>query len=243
MVIRTSPQPTKLTLVHWIVLAGTVTVFVALVWGVWIGLSAIAPALGQWLEGFATLPPPLAAAIVGGLVSIIVSPLTVTLTKWWERKWLIEQEHRNRKRPVYERFMSFWFAVFSGNRPGGTPLSQAQIIESLNTFTRKLVVWGSPEVIRTYSEFRNKAVLAATLQSMTAISQEAVADAAIAHTAMVDALKSFEKLLFAIRADLGHNTKGLKERELLRLFVTDLDDAFDASPAEISDTVKDVETA
>jgi hypothetical protein len=150
----TSPQPTKLTVTHWIVLAITIIFFVALAWGVWMGLSAVAPTLGHWLEGFATLPPALAAALVGGFVSIIVSLLTVALTKWWERKWLIEQEHRNRKRPAYERFMSFWFAIFSGNKPGGTPLTQEQIIESLNTFTRKLVVWGAPEVIRTYSEFR-----------------------------------------------------------------------------------------
>jgi hypothetical protein len=81
-------------------------------------------------------------------------------------------------------------------------------------------------------------MLAAALQGIASTPQEGVANAAIAHAAMVDALKSFEKLLFAIRADLGHSSNGLKERELLRLFVTDLDEAFDSGPAERSGTAE-----
>lgn len=228
MSLPTSPKTAKLSLTQWIVFGITIVVLAALFWGTWTALTTVAPLIGTWLEAFTTLSPPLAAALVGGLVSITVSALTVILAKRSERSWLIEQEHRNRKRPAYERFMAFWFVVFSGNRPGGTPLSQDEIIESLNTFTRKVIVWGSPEVVRTYSQFRNKALLAAALQGAAETPQATEASKAFAHAAMVDALKSFEKLLFAIRADLGHTTGELKERELLRLFVSDLDDAFDS---------------
>jgi hypothetical protein len=37
----------------------------------------------------------------------------------------------------------------------------------------------------------------------------------------------FEKLLFAIRKDLGHSNKGLEDGDLLRPFLTDVDEALE----------------
>lgn len=241
MASRTSSSSSaKPTLGNWIIFLVAVALVAALFWGVWVGLNALAPLLGQWLNAFATLPPALSAAVVAGLVSIVVSPLTVTLTKWWERKWIIEQEHRASKRPVYETFMAFWMKVLGANRPGGQPVPQEEIVASLSAFNEKLIVWGSADVIRSYAMFRHKALQAAAVKEQIAASEgSSPEDAAVArllaHTTMVEALKGFEKLLFAIRADLGHSPKGLKERDLLRVFVNDIDDGFDAEKALASD--------
>jgi hypothetical protein len=73
-------------------------------------------------------------------------------------------------------------------------------------------------------------VLAAAIQCLAIASDQGVASATIAHAALVDALESFEQIHFALRIDRGHTTKHLNERELLRLCVSDLDEAFDGKP-------------
>jgi hypothetical protein len=64
----------------------------------------------------------------------------------------------------------------------------------MNEFTHKRVTWGSESVLKEYAAFKDK-------------------------VKGDGALLEFENLLFAIRNDLGYKNKGLKQGDLVKVFV------------------------
>lgn len=80
------------------------------------------------------------------------------------------------------------------------------------TFTQKITIWGSDEVVKAYASFRRRS---ATLQELS-MSQDQV-------LSTVQMLLTFEEILFSIRLDVGHKNKGLEQGDLLSLFITDID--------------------
>ena len=67
-------------------------------------------------------------------------------------------------------------------------------------FARKLILWGGRRVIKEYSAFRDLGFRLA-----------GESDALL--------LLSFEKVLFEIRRDLGHSNRGLRQGDLLSLYI------------------------
>lgn len=158
-------------------------------------------------RAFITLPPEIATAIIAGSATILVSVLTLVLSKQWERRLEIEQEHRKQKLPIYEEFMAFWFKVLLSHKPGMNPVSEEEMVEFFSTFTQKLIVWGSDEVLKEYSTFRRQSYVLAEQPS----------------SAHLEPLLIFEQPLYAIRSDVGHKNRDLKLGDLLALFITDVD--------------------
>lgn len=75
-----------------------------------------------------------------------------------------------------------------------SPVSQEEQDEYVTGYTYKLVSWGSEPFLKEYATFKGK------------LGQD-------------DALLHFEKVLFAIRTDFGHSSKGFNKGELLRVFL------------------------
>ena len=86
----------------------------------------------------------------------------------------------------------------------GAPVSEAEILDFLQGFVEKITVWGSDDVL--------KAVIAFKSQASDVTAQDPA-----------KSLFVLENMLFAIRRDLGHKNKNLKQGDLLSLFVTDID--------------------
>ena len=153
---------------------------------------------------FASLQKEVAAAIIVASATVLVSVLSVVVGKYYERKRSIEQELRQKKIPMYEEFIRFWFDLFMSDKLTGEPMKEKRMLEYFNTFTQKLMVWGSDEVVNIWSNYRRGIPVTPSAS---------------------DALHSmleFEKLLAAIRKDLGHNNRNLKEGDLLGLFINDM---------------------
>jgi hypothetical protein len=144
-----------------------------------------------------------AAAIVAGSATVLVSVLSVILSKQWERRREIEQEHRKQKIPIYKEFLAFWFKVAAAQKPGATPVTDEETVQFMRDFTQKLMFWGSDGVIREYAIFKR--------QMNNALD------------APLDAVMGLEKVLLAMRADTGHRNKGLAPGDLMSLVVNDLD--------------------
>ncbi len=161
--------------------------------------------LFRWIwHLFNSLQKEVAAAIVAGATTIIVSVLSINFARFYERKRIIEQELREKKIPMYNEFVEFWFKILMSDKIKDKKLSESDMMNFFIQFTQELMVWGSDEVLRSWSHYRRLYV---------------------DNQLEIDSFKAmleFEKLLFAIRKDTGHKNKGVKQGDLLGLFVNDI---------------------
>lgn len=151
------------------------------------------------------IDPTIAAAIIAGCSTVIISIAGILVQKSKEQRINIQVEHRNKVAPIYEEFIDNIFSklLFADNL-GNERLSQQELVKVVAGFTQKILIWGSNDVINAYNNFRKESNLKSDNPS-------------------VNTLFTIEELLLAIRKDLGHPTKGFRRGQLLRLFVNDLD--------------------
>lgn len=74
-------------------------------------------------------------------------------------------------------------------------------------FNQEVMLWGSSDLIKSWAEFQ---------KYFRTLGPSGEAGAQV--------LLVFENLIRQIRKDLGHSNKGLRQGDLLRAFITDLDD-------------------
>ena len=162
---------------------------------VWGGLTSLEPAI---------LSPLLLAS--GTVIGVVV---TVVGGQALQRRAATEEAHRPHKIEIYQRYMKEWGEVLQLGRAKEKRSPSAvvgpDVIDYLAQFTREVILWGSDGVLREYSQFMQAA---RGVEGM-AHGQEAVF--------------SFEKSLLEMRKDLGHTNRGIKQGDILRLFVTDID--------------------
>jgi len=144
--------------------------------------------------GFSTLPAEAKVIAVGGLISLP----SVLLTRYYERRKEIELRLKDRKFEAYSLFLDAWFKqLFNGDGE----LSQ-ELIAAMHRFGRDLILWGNSAVIKSYGAWRKNAGKGSALNST----------------------RAFESLLLAIRKDLGQNNWQLKQDDLSRVFINDVDE-------------------
>jgi hypothetical protein len=151
----------------------------------------------------ATLPSidsNLAAGLVAASATIIVSVLSITISKLWERKTAIEKEIREKKSPVYEGLINFIFGFMFAEKLGKKPPSEKELMTRI---VPELIIWGAPEVVKAFADFR-KLSLAENREEP------------------FDTLFAVENIYLAIRRDLGHRDTQLKKGDILVLFINDI---------------------
>jgi len=156
-----------------------------------------------WIAAVAllALPRELSASLIaagGGLVLVLY-------TKRQEQKSNIDLELRKQKVPVYQDFFDFLFGKMLAG--GGKSATPDEMLEFLRGWTPKIMIWGSDDIIREYSNWRR-------------VVQQPVADA---DEAAVRSLISVCSLVLAVRRDLGHTNKDIDTDTLARLFIKDYD--------------------
>lgn len=159
-------------------------------------LSAALSAL-WWLahavfDHLRTMPQGLVAALVAGFFTIVVSTLTVVLGRYYERTRELSALHRDKKIVVYDEFLEGFFNIMHSNAEHSPTDSPPDAVAFLRGFTRKLILWGSQDVINTFLEWHRHMA-------------RGVPDA--------NSILLTQKFLIAMRADLGHKNDKL-DRDL-----------------------------
>jgi hypothetical protein len=152
---------------------------------------------------FAGVDPTVSAAIVAAVATTLVSVATLVLNRTNERKKAVEQEIRASKIPVYSKLIKGLLdTLLQAKKPGGIKLDAfGRMLEEI---TPQLVTWASDEVIVAWSRYKRRVGSG----GLTA----------------AEAIFEFEALLLAIRKDVGHSNRGMASGDLLRLFITDVDE-------------------
>lgn len=152
---------------------------------------------------FKSIDPTLAAGIVAASATVLVSVVTIVLSKRQEQKLEIENQLREKKVPVYEKIIEFIFLITFADKLGKKQPTDKEMIRFFADTTRELVIWGSHDMVKAFGDFRD---------SMMSMSEKKDP----AHV-----LASVEDLLFAVRKDLGHGSYK-KRGDILRLYINDL---------------------
>ena len=145
-----------------------------------------------------TAPPSdLTGVIIAASVAILVTVITAVAGKLYEQHLKIRDELRAKKAPIYEKHIATFFKVLLAPKITGKALNQEEAATAFAGVAEQMIVWGSPDVIKAWNNFK-----------------------AVAQTAQgADLLEGIFK---AMRKDLGHEDKDLNKGDLLRLFVNDL---------------------
>jgi hypothetical protein len=146
------------------------------------------------------------AALIAAFATILVSVLSVVLSRHLENRSQLAKEHRDRKIPVYEDLLKILFKVMQGAK-AESPLTEAAVRNAMIDFTQRFMVWGSDDAVRAVVNWR---------QSILA--QVANDPSTSAYSVLL-----FESVIVALRKDLGHRNKDLRQGDFLRLFINDMD--------------------
>lgn len=128
------------------------------------------------------------------------SILALVISKAWETRAHIQQDLRTKKPPVYEKIVKTLFRVVFAEKIGEKRPDERELVRFFAEATEQLTIWGSDQLVGAFSEFRSGAI-----------------------SDPQETIFAFERLLLAIRKDLGHNNQNLGRGDILRLFVNDID--------------------
>jgi hypothetical protein len=166
----------------------------------WIAYAVLS-ATATWLVG---LKSELATAIVAAAATLMVTLLSLILSKYYERKGEINRENRLKKVPAYEHLMTFMFRILQQGKPGFEKLKDDDMIRTYVSLTEQMIIWGSDDVLMAFSKFRVSSLVMDEPGGLLRL------------------LVDFEDMLLAIRKDLGYNNKGVTRGTVLHLFLNDV---------------------
>ena len=155
---------------------------------------------------FASVDPRLGAGLVAASATIIVSVISVFVSKHLERRAETLTHLRDKKTPTYEKIINFIFSLTFAEKLEKEKPSEKEMIKFMAEITPELIIWGSDEMLDAFHKFRTKSI---KLSEEPAQNPYAV-------------LFIVEDFLLAIRKDLGHKNKNLSRGKILSLFINDL---------------------
>ncbi len=119
----------------------------------------------------------------------------------------IRETHRSAKIEVYDTFMDIIKYVLGRSLSQEPEINPDDLPEELQDlilkFTRGMIVWGSPEVIRAWLKIKRVGVNPSSEENI---------------------LLLFDEILRAIRDDLDNSNRSLRKGDLVRLFLKDPDE-------------------
>lgn len=129
-----------------------------------------------------------------------------------EKKKKLQSKVTNERRELYQQFVDFVIDILR-NTKTGEQQNESEILDTLFNFYKKYVLYASPQVINTYSDY---------FQYLYKINEE---------ENKMDNRTHFQKLtriLKAMRKDLGLKNKKLGEdgEMIFRALITDFDEIF-----------------
>ena len=127
--------------------------------------------------------------VKAGLVGVLGLILAALLAHHYTKRREIVARHYSDKRQGYMNIINILFDIISSTKSGKKP-SEKQLADKMMTFKKALIVWGGPEVIETWNEFE-----------ITSSNGDLKAN---------EMIIQMEKILRAIRKDLGHDDRSLK---------------------------------
>ena len=185
-----------------IILVGGIAVLLAIIGAIY-GLGS------ALISAFSGLDAKFGAALVVAAGTVIVSVMSVVVSRFLETRTTIRKELREKKIPVYEDLISFMFKILMASKTGDE-VTEQDMLKFMSDFTQRSMVWASDDVLNAWIKFRGASTNEAEI---------------IKNPFLL--MFVYEDLIRAIRKDLGHKNKDLSQGKLLSLFINDIADYVD----------------
>ncbi|WP_394019809.1 hypothetical protein [Anaerococcus cruorum] len=151
-----------------------------------------------WIRSFASNTE---AVIVVALITGALSLLGTVISNIIEYRQNTKRYLYEKKEVAYSEFIEMVYKLQQIQKDG--KISEKEITKDLISFSQKLTLWGSDEVVRKWIEIRTS-----SLNS---------------DNNSINNLFVLEDIIFLIRKDLGQKNKGLKRGDILSFFINDID--------------------
>ena len=158
-------------------------------------LIAVLYALKFGIEAFLKADPNVQASIMVGSLGLAGTLYTVHYNARRSREQLAFQEHRKIKVDLYRRFLGKLSEMIAGANSSEREESQEDLENFFNEFVWDLLLFGGPNVIRFFSEWKSRAS-AENLDNQ-------------------EALLSLGRLIREMRNDIGETNSKIDERDIL----------------------------
>lgn len=161
-------------------------------------------------------------AIIAASGTILAAVIVVAITQYTTKLAEVTEEHRLKKTEVYSEFGDLVFLIFRMIKiPSRQDVPEAErallVREAQNdlearysSFSKKLLLWGSPDVIHSWLRF---------MANSRRI--EAAKDDSDRAAAAMRNMLYMDDVFRAMREDLELSNSGLKEGDLVKAFLTD----------------------
>ena len=184
-------------------------------WNIWItGSAALAITtificlmwliLTHFLVFLEQANPSVSAAIVGGMATVMTAFMVAIFTQRQIKQRELDEAHRERKVAIYHRFLDVLTRSLLQKNPNShvKPINDKELITFIVTFKTEVVLWGSPKVINALYKFEKK-------------SKEN----------NENPLSIVDDLYRAIREDIGLSNSGLKKNQLVKMYLSNPEEA------------------
>jgi len=138
--------------------------------------------------------------IIAMMITVFSGLLGIIYTQTQIKQREIDESHRERKIKIYQSFLKLNTAVFQGENKDSDnqPPTEKEKLEFFSKFYEEILLWGSPEVIKVFLEFKY-------------ITSD--------EDSGMDTLIVANKLYKAFRKDIGLSNSSLHNCELIKLFI------------------------
>lgn len=172
-------------------------IFVVFAWTIWLLFEYFVVFLEK-------ANPSVSAAIIGGMTTVMAGIIVAVLTQRQIKNRELDEAHREKKVEIYHRFLEVIAQTILKKNPNVSikVLSDKELINYIVSFKTDLILWGSPKVINALLKFEHS----------SKNREDSV-------------LLVVDELYRAIREDIGLSNHGLKQNQLIKIFLTDPEEA------------------
>lgn len=151
--------------------------------------------------------PTIAVALVTGLLAFI----SAIVGKYLENKYAIKNQIRKEKQEIYISFLDwlikniFYYEISNNDN----------LVDEIREQQKKMTIYASDKVLKAWSDFQSVAMDSQVKKE--GMSKEEKTKYYIEYESLY-----IEKLIIAIRKELGYKSKNIKEYDILRLYINDI---------------------
>ncbi len=149
----------------------------------------------------------IAVALITGFLAFI----TVPVGKFLENRYSIKNKIREERQEVYIDFLNWLIRNVLNNEI----TNNKNVIKELKENQNKMVIYASDNVLKAWADFRNS-VLNSEKNKDGMNSEEAT------RFYLINEAPKIENLIMAIRKELGYKNKNIKQYDILKLYINDI---------------------
>lgn len=155
----------------------------------------------SFINGLSNMDTVVIVALITGGVSIFSVVISSIVSKIIDYKQTTKRYLYEKKEEPYSEFIDMVYKIQHSSKDN--EYSEEQMLKDISSFSKKLTLWGSNNVIKKWLDFRK-------------ISQKENNNPELN-------LFILEQIIFEIRKDMGQKSNGLERGDILAFFVNDID--------------------